>query len=291
MKAVYLAAMMVLVGCPGGGPGGPDGDLDPCAFPAPMAMELEIGPSFRSNGNDIQASVLEWPDPTLYEVHAEAGACRHMVMSLGNCDPACNYDEVCTTDAECVAYPANVSAGVLTVEGMFDEPYTLEAQSWNDGLYYEVDLDGAPAIGDEVIEASFSGDVFPAVELAARGVAAFDPGIPSTLDIPTGSDLFFTWDEADDGSCVELRLHGMGAYDGAPLQDAIWCVTDDTGSLSIPGILLTDFPLSDELICDDKHGWCPQSEMSRYTRQTVYTDGGIAQMSVRSAVEFRYDHH
>lgn len=190
MRCVFLAAMVVLVGCPGGGPGGADGDLDACAFPDPFALELEIGSSFRSNYNDIQANVLQWPDPTLYAVHAESGSCRHMVLSLGSCDPECNYDEVCTADAECVAYPANISAGLLTVEGMFDEAYTLEAQSWNDGLYYEVDLDGDPSIGtDKQIEASFSGDVCPAVELAARGVAEFDPGIPSTLDVPTGQDL------------------------------------------------------------------------------------------------------
>jgi hypothetical protein len=285
-----VVGCLALMGCPGPGAADGDSDLDPCEFPAPVALELEIGPSFSSNGNDIQASVLEWPDPTLYEVHAEQGSCRHMILSQGLCDPACDYDEVCTADAECVAYPANISAGLLTVEGLFDEPYELEAQTWNEGLYYEVELDGEPATG-AVLEANFSGGTFPAVEFAASGVAAFDPGIPSELEVPTGQDLVLSWGGPEDATCVELRLHGMGVSDGAPLQDAIWCVADDTGSLTVPGALFADFPLSAALVCDDKHGWCPRSEISRYTRQTVATDGGAAQISVRSAVDFRYDHH
>lgn len=292
-----------LLACDVGEPSGDDDDVaedddagdddtatDPCAFSVSPTLDLEIGPSFNSDENDIKGEALEGAWPTVHELYLEEGRCRYLKMVQGFCDPPCEYDDYCNAQGECEEYPATISAGTLTIHGLGDE-IILEGESWSPGLYYKADLEGYPDPlfqSGTLVTATFSGDLFPGVELNAEGVAPFSPVMGDPVHTVVGEDLVFSWDSPDPGACIELRMHGMGKFDGAPLEDMIWCVAPDTGSLTIPADLLTGFLLGAELSCG-KWEWCPASEISRYSRQTVETTAGPARLTVRSAARFRFE--
>lgn len=294
LAAALMTALLAATGCDTGDPDGENNDsvASPCEFTEAAVLDLTIGASFDSSWSAIRAEVYEYAEPNLYEVIHEVGNCRHVVLAHSSCDPPCDWDKICTADGNCEAFPETVSAGTLTITGLGD-PVVLEGESWSEGLYYQVEFetpDEPPYDAGDPIGASFSGAVFPAVDLSATGVAPFAPDINDELDIPNTEALVISWADPDPESCVELRLHGMAAHDGAPLQDLLWCIADDTGSITVPAEILQGFPTSEDIICD-QYQWCPPSEISRYRQSAADTEGGPARMTVRWAVEFRYELH
>jgi len=292
-----IACFLLASGCDTGNPSGPGDDPEqstesPCEFTDAAALDLQIGTSFYSVEDPIRAVVYEHAQPNMYEVIAEAGNCRHIVLAPPFCAPPGTYDEICTAASTCEANPGTVSAGTLTITGL-SEPVVLDGEDWNEGIYRLGSSDAPPEplsdAGDPIV-ASFSGGAFPAVELSTTGVAPFEPDMPTELDIPNTEELVISWADPEPDSCVELRLHGKAAHDGAPLQDLLLCVVDDTGSLTVPAEILQSFPTSADTICD-QYQWCPESEIGRYRQSSAQTDAGEARMTVRSVVEFDYDLH
>ncbi len=267
--------------------------LDPCTFPDDAAALVTVVEHYHQENEyaQVSGSVFESPYPTFQEIVVEEGACRTMRMAYGYCDPPCDMGEVCTADDVCVAFPAGISAGDLTVEGLGD-PIVIEAQEYSPGYYWGPwDLDADIFEAGDPIDVSFSGDTFPAVQLHVRGVATIDRDLATdVLTLVDGQDNVLTWTPGDDpGACVELRVNGANAAHGMPLDDLIWCLGPDTGSLTIPRAVVEAFPHgATEEICVSHD--CPESELRRTTRQSVETGAGRAAAEVRSITYFTYEH-
>jgi len=273
--------------------GGDDDDagLDACTFADPAPAQLQVTEQYRAQAwrADIDGRVHEAPPPVWQSVVLEGGECRYLMLFPGFCDPPCEWGEFCNPDGECEAYPAGVSAGDLTVEGLGD-PLTIEEEPQLAGRYSGGD--SLPpdlfAAGDP-IAASWAGDTFPAVTLDARGVAPMDTDLAETwLVLVGGEDHVVSWTPGDDPeACVELRVNGYNSAHGLPLNNIIWCVGPDDGELTIPGAMVALFPMG---TCPIVAVDCPPSELTRYTRQTRETAGGEAALVVRSTTAFAWEH-
>ena len=153
--------------------------LDPISYASTPAAIIDISERHDPYHGDIyariEARVRDGVDPLFHQVILEQGACRYLEAAYGNCTPACAYDEFCTADDECVGYPAGVSAGTLTIGGLGDD-LVIEPEKWNPGAYFgPYDLPAALFAAGDPITAQLAGDEFPALSLAALGVAPMDP--------------------------------------------------------------------------------------------------------------------
>jgi hypothetical protein len=273
----------------GGAPDDAGSAVDPCTFgEAPIAAidVAEIAETY----SQIEALVHDGADPSFHEV-TEEGSCRYFHLEPGFCDPACTGGEVCDVGNACVAYPALVSAGTLTVEGLGD-PISIEPADWSPGTYVgpatlPADLFDA---GDPV-GARFAGDAFPAVSFAARGVASIDTALRDTgFEMRGGADAEVRWTPGPDpDACVSVVLNGSNRAHGAPLDDVIRCVGPDDGTLVVPQAMVERFPIGETPVLTEGYDW-PQSELTRFTRDTLEASMGASSLVVRSTTYFRLRH-
>jgi len=236
---------------------------------------------------DIGARLQSEPDPQFHSLLWEEGACRVWGLRFGECDPECEHGELCTVHDECATLPTGVSGGAVTVE-VPGASYKLEVWENDPGRYYETDEIGELFDPGDPVVATIAGDVFPAVSLQARGVQAMDEDLAQAWDLPW-DELQVDWTPGDDpDACVRVSILAPTAGHGGPYTGMIECVTGDTGCLTIPASVLVLFP---DGICPVMVGSdCSYSEITRFTRQTVQTDMGNAELVVGSTAHFWYDH-
>jgi hypothetical protein len=290
-RGIRLLALLTLlggVGCPGAGD---DVGLDLCTFSEPAAAQVFVEERYNPLGWSarVEGWVNEWPASVWQTVLFEEGECRYLKLFPGSCDPQCEWGEFCNPDGVCEAYPAGISAGTLTVEGL-GAPLVIEEEEFLAGRYYGSDgLPGDLFGAGDPIGASWSGDVFPGVALDARGVAPMDADLAETWLVLVADDPYeVSWTAGEDpAACVELRIHGYNSAHGLPLNDIIWCVGPDDGRITIPASMAALFPLG---TCPVVAVDCPPSELTRYTRQTRETAGGDATLMVRSSTRFAWEH-
>ena len=292
---------LVLLGCPGTpadddtSVGDDDDALDACGFGVPAVASIDVSElrdGFHADAfARIAARVHDGPAPPFHGVTLEEGACRYLEAAYGSCDPPCAYDEFCTFEDQCAAYPGGISGGTLTIAGLGD-PIEIEPEEWSPGEY--VGPWGLPddlfAHGDP-ISAALEGDEFPPVSLAATGVAPMDPAYTANgFTMTDGGDAPVNWTAGPEpGACVQVLLNGFNAAHGAPLSDIIWCEGPDTGSLAVPQAMVERFPHGETPEVTSGYDW-PYSELTRYTRATRETGAGAAQLRVRSTSYFLLSH-
>jgi len=280
-------------------PGGDDdsaGDPNPCIFPDPLAAEILVAEQYVPGNPQeewtpfISAFVGDNPEPEHFTVIAEEGECRYLRWHNGLCTPPCDLDEECNVDDVCVPQRLGVSGGTLAIT-VADNTFQFEPTEGYLGHYWpHEDLpDDLFGPGDP-ITATLSGDVFPAVALDARGVMSMDIELADQgLTMAYGQDATITWTAGTDpDACVEVYLVQQGPLmHGDIPEEIIWCIGQDDGSLVLPQALVEMFPIGDPADCDGDEDWfCVQSTLSRFTRDSVVTVPGPAELLVKSEVRF-----
>ena len=109
------------------------------------------------------------------------------------------------------------------------------------------------------------------------------------VGLEVGQDATITWTAGTDpDACVEVYLVQQGPLmHGDFPEEIIWCIGQDDGSLVIPQTLVEMFPIGDPADCDGDEDWfCVQSTLSRFTRDTVVTTPGPAELLVKSEIRF-----
>ena len=193
-------------------------------------------------------------------------------------------------DDVCVPQRLGISGGTLTITGVGDT-IEMEPTDGYPGHYWP--QEGLP---DDLFEqgdpitSSLSGDVFPAVALEARGVMSMDVDFAEQgLTMEYGQDATITWTlGSDPDACVEVYLVHQGPFmHGDFPEEVLWCIGQDDGSLVIPQALVDVFPIGDPGACDEDEDWfCTYSTISRFTRDTVVTTPGPAELLVKTEVSF-----
>lgn len=202
---------------------------------------------------DVRARSLVWP-PTGAAVqawfsangrfawHSEtaaAGDCRLLEFEPGFCDGAC--DGVCRAPDVCEPWPIYQLAGTLTVEGGAAD-LTVTPTASGEYLYYSGFEDGFFSEGDP-LTMSFAGGEVTSFEAHGTGpppIAAADPmEAEVTLDLPWEGDFVFEWDNPSPGASMRARVIAGGNAHGQPNPFVIDCEAPDTGSITVPGELLS----------------------------------------------------
>lgn len=239
MRPWLLALALVAVACANDDdPVIPEADAGPPpefrADRVGVVTLIEAAPdSFAGLG--VYAALRDRPDVPAPERIADQGECSVWVHPApGLCDPACSTG-FCTAQGSCEPWPANRSAGTITVTGLA-APLTFVPSTWG----YEsqpaqpADLFGTGA----AITVSAPGDDAPGFTLTATGVAPLVADL-TYLTLEDGVDVEVTWEPAQSGR-VQLML--LAGWHGAPWEAMLLCESDDDGVLTIPGDLVTAMP-------------------------------------------------
>jgi len=272
------------------------GDPNPCSFPDPLAAEILVVEQYVPGNPQeewspfISAFLGDNPEPEHFQVIAEEGECRYLRWHHGVCEPPCDADQECNVDDVCVPQRLGVSGGTLTIT-VAGDTIEMEPTDGYPGHYWPHEALPEDLFGPgDPITAALSFDEFPAVALDARGVMSMDVELAEQgLTMEYGQDATITWTSGTDpDACVEVYLVQQGPLmHGDFPEEIIWCIGQDDGSLVIPRSLVEMFPVGDPADCDGDEDWfCVQSTLSRFTRDTVVTAPGPAELLVKSEVRF-----
>ncbi len=302
MKRVALLGLMAVVACGDGAATDPDGGAgDDDAGPS---ADADVDPSPRFERHAATINVIETSaitgDATSYSyvtagfgtaplpfVHTETareGSCRLLLWENPRCGPAC-VDGACVAADTCEPYPTNQSAGTLTLTGLRD-PTAIDPDLFN-GYTTDV-LDDLFADGAR-ITASAEGDTVGAFELSvdAPNVGNLAVQNAGTLDFPAfapDTDFTFAWTDTDPSARVQLRMAADAAH-GQPFAAMIECDAPDTGSLTVPAALLTEYIDPQHWSC----GECPTQTLTRYRHATTNLGNGqTLELRVGNTVQFFY---
>ena len=214
------------------------------------------------------------PPATLLAVGGECEIWTHDEPAL--CDPPCE-DGVCVSEGECAPFPQLASAGTITVTGLTEDlSFTTGEFGYEpDPAFPPEDLFAAGA----AIAATAPGDDLLAFSLEATGVPTLEADLDLEFDInlviEDGVDREIRWTAEGTGT-IQLGL--QVGWHGAVYEALMLCETEDDGTFTIPGDLITQFPRASNGM--EQHS----SWFARLTRDTVDTDGGPIELVVSSQV-------
>ena len=306
MKRSALALLLLLVACggddDGAGDGGDGGDADG-APEADGGGGGGDGPRDRVEGdlsvyegrfgegetaNDwsyLLASFVD-PRPRYMTLEMESGACRMWSYQPGGCGECTG---LCDAEGECVPFPTQLSAGVVTFAGMNGGEVEMEPTEYGYFLDTAIPPDLFGADSEVTVSAAGGADV-DAFSLTAGGV---DPiGIDlvaqgegenqDTLRLEDGANLTLSWEPARPGTRVRLEINSNNQGHGLPVDSMIECEADDDGSLTVPRAMIEAFPDKGyQNICAGTD--CPPSSLTRYR----WDRAAVGDLEVELRVEFR----
>jgi hypothetical protein len=260
----------------------------PCTLaPAPSAL-FELQQVQEDTGWELHASaaVFDGPYPHWQTTLLDSEHCRYGYYVPSTCSPECEGDAFCV-DGDCIGWPDGIAAGDITVEGL-GEPLVMSESETRPGHYHASVARGFEAFGEgSPLRFSAVGDVFPAVELGARGVSQVEtPASIRGLRWTHGQEVTLAWEAGSDpAACVSIELYTMAYGHGTPLANLLECVVPDSGSYAFPVELVDLFPEWDTPgVCVGND--CPYSEIRRFTRHIVSTDAGDAWLSAWTSARF-----
>jgi hypothetical protein len=231
-------------------------------------------------GTTLFGQLYDGPSPStvVWELAAEAGACRLLTPRVPFCSKACGGSAACVEDETCQDYPAPVSAGDVLVTGVAttggETSFTMTPIADNyqppagTTLAYP-----AFAEGDEItLEAA--GELLAAFELVATGVAQLEL-YADEVALDPAVDVELEWSPSNGSEptiAVKLDVSHHGGTKGI-----IECESDDTGSLPIPATLVS------ELLELGVAGF-PSISVTRLSKGSTTTELGRIDLVVSSQV-------
>jgi hypothetical protein len=251
-------------------------------------------PDFTSLDGEIDLTThqaaAEFPDsmlPALAMVAAESGACRLLRTDIPFCEDPCDLSAACTADDVCTPWPANRSAGDVTLTTSTGT-YHLVLGDYNHYLYTGEEPIAAPC---EEVTLTATGDQVPGFTVTAP-VSSFDlvvedPDQWAGTAVTGDEDLVVRWEPAGAGERIRLTMPtdlGHAAYPPVVIE----CDTPDTGSITVPRALVSEWADPDNWAC----GVCPRPNIIRYRRTTVATPAGelrVLAMTGRPIEIFPFD--
>ena len=212
------------------------------------------------------------------ELVAVEGACALYQHPTVSCD-----DEACSGSCFldlCLQYPENAGAGLVSIDGLVSD---VEIQLW-EGLYH-----GEPTPGDlftpgAAITACATGDVFPAFEIAGRGVADLTDEFP-VMELEDDRDYTLRWTPGDDGATSFQLVLAVG-WHGLPYEQMILCEGPDSGELVVSQRLIRELRRANIDFLSAHFSWA-----ARFTRSAIETAAGRVELFIAHAVSVSWRHN
>lgn len=161
-----------------------------------------------------------------------SGDCRLMRKENPFCDPPCAAGQLCTHGGACSDYPANQSAGVISVDGLL-VPVAMDASITN--AYAFTDVPFPMFEPNEAITLVAQGAEVAGFTLRGYGVEDLKVDA-TTLTLEKGNDLTVTWTASEGHGKIHMRLN-VDQHGNSPVT--MVCDVNDTGEAVLPGELLS----------------------------------------------------
>jgi hypothetical protein len=216
------------------------------------------------------------PPPPEEIVAMEGGCALYQHSALYCDDEACNGS--CFFD-RCVPYPENAGAGLVSIDGLVTD---VEIQLSN-GLYY-----GEPPPGDlftpgAAITVCATGDVFPAFEIAGRGVANLADEFP-LMELEDDRDYSLRWTPGDDEETGFQLVLAVG-WHGMPYEQMILCEVPDSGEIVVSQRLIRELRQPHIDFLSQHFSWA-----ARFTRSAIETAAGRVELFIAHAIPVNWRH-
>lgn len=209
---------------------------------------------------------------TVLQPEESAGDCQLWRRVNPFCDPACDTGFVCNHSGACVPYPANQSAGTVTITGLVD-PVSLEPNSAT--AYQKTDVSHPPFEAGAPILLSAEGDAVAGFELDGVGVTVLS-GIDKAWQVHAGEPLALTWTPGL-GHARVLTTLNVDQHGNAPVT--MYCDFEDTGAGSMPASLI------DALIAQGLSGAASGHVFRRTVDSVEIAPGACVELTVFSHVQ------
>ncbi len=170
------------------------------------------------------------PDPAPLKLDTKLGDCELLVPVIPFCIEACSPG-VCTADDKCTSYPAPLSVGALTVNGLGTELVLAPATSMV--VYQSPSLPYPPCAEGTKVTASASG-----FALEADCVAPLTLTGPDPIPVKAGASVQVDWERPSVAGSSRIRI-GLDLSHHGGKKGQIDCEVPDTGSFEIPEALVT----------------------------------------------------
>lgn len=218
----------------GGADMGTPAAYTPCARDTRVgAFTVELADDFTA----VQGQVADAVNPnTMTRVAGEEGGCALLRPRELVCDAACGGGTTCGPDGVCVAIPANVDVGEVTVDGLTAAvSMTAMAPVWYYTFRGDVPHPGVmPGAAVALAAAGYMGEAFALDAVGVEPLVVDDP----IVELAVGEAAVVEWaaPAAETGSRVQLDLN-IANHGGTPAR--IECDVPDTGRFELP-VALTD---------------------------------------------------
>ena len=230
---------------------------------------------------EFNGAIYDGPAVAFHHESDRIGTCRLLTYEATGCAPLCTGGDVCI-DEECVSYPATISAGALTLEGVLDDP--LEIEPWSGQYTWSA---SASILDVAAVRAQAAGDATDPFDLTT---CAVEPPAPegdwsaAMSARGAGEDVTLTWSNPYSTSRVYLRMTtGIGTHGGiSPVE--IECEGRDLGSLTLPGAFLDQLYDGPYWSC----GECGDNRLLRYHATGTEVGGTTVQLRTQSPAMFYF---
>lgn len=169
----------------------------------------------------------------------QAGDCRLFEPLNPFCDPACGSSQVCIESGTCVAPPAPLDVGLVTLTGLGDEALEMSPLPPSN-TYQPRGTSGLPyppfAENDLVALAAEGGELLP-FELEARGIAPLEVLSTSPIQFDPDAATVVRWTPAGSNAGSRIVVTVDISHHGGRKGELV-CETDDDGELELPAALV-----------------------------------------------------
>lgn len=223
----------------------------------------------------VQGTILDGVVPTsIPEVVTEQDGCKLLRRRNLSCSPACSSSETCGEDGKCIAYPRQISVGVVTIDGL-TRPVSMTAQQPG-AVYFAPGQDNPPFSPNVLVRLSASG--FEQI----KGFELFGRGSEPLIEAPSwvleeGKKLELAWPAGSEATTVGIELT-IDQHGTSPLS--LTCELPDTGSGEIPAELIK------QMITSGVSGF-PNGRIQRHSLDHVDGKLGCIELTVGSTLAAR----
>ncbi|XXX75576.1 hypothetical protein WMF30_48795 [Sorangium sp. So ce134] len=228
------------------GPDAPTGDPTRLigAFQVRSLPDTPTGDAPEPSGStSVVGKIYDGPTPSqiIWEMAAEEGSCRLLTPRVPFCNEPCGGSAVCVEDDTCEPYPAAHSAGDVTVTGLNLESGEASLVMTPTANNYQppagVKLRYPPADEGQAVRFEASGDYFGAFAVEAKGVSPLEL-LNDTIRLDPDQDVPLSWTPPGQAGASEIHVKLDISHHGGT-KGMIECSAEDTGSLDVPGSLVT----------------------------------------------------
>lgn len=270
-----LAAALLCLGCGASGTA-PDGggDRQPelpfvyrgCPLDQKVGgFKIALEKDFTSVAGSISQAVIP---AEVREVVIESDGCRLLRKRNLVCLPRCTPGETCGEGGNCIPYPENLDAGIVTLSGLARSvrmtPGATSRTYWDNTLPHPGFQPGA-----SIRLETTGGDIQP---LSLRGWGVSPLLLPEqSLRLETEQPFQLLWQRGPEGPArVQLTI-SVDQHGTTPAS--LVCEGDDSGVLMIPGPLVT------ALLTAGASGY-PTASLARQTADATPVSGGCAEFLI-----------